>query len=75
MRMENTTPISPACPTCGKEMRFTGYSPMCDGVIYDFSCSTDGDRLTWRHGRAAANIPEIRSWPRGQRQPGNAERD
>ena len=48
MRMETVPPLLPACPTCGKVMRHTGYSPTCDSVIYDFLCSDDGDRLSWR---------------------------
>jgi hypothetical protein len=45
---EAMPPISPTCPTCGKEMRLTGFSPFCDGTIYDYKCSNDGDRLSWR---------------------------
>jgi hypothetical protein len=54
MRVENVTPISPPCPTCGKEMRLTGHAPTCESVIYDFLCSDDGDRLSWHHRRDAA---------------------
>ena len=61
MRIENATPISPACPTCGKEMKLTSYSPTCEGMIYDFSCSTDGDRLTWRHATATISRSNPRS--------------
>lgn len=49
MRMQTVTPISPPCPTCGKEMKLTGHAPTCESVIYDFLCSEDGDRLSWRH--------------------------
>jgi len=59
MRMENVTPNSPLCPTCGKEMRPTGHAPTCEGVIYDFLCSDDGDRLSWRPRRDAAIAAEI----------------
>lgn len=41
-------PILPICPTCGKEMRLTGVDPTCDGAIYEYECSNDGDRLSWR---------------------------
>ena len=41
-------PIPPTCPTCGKEMRLTGVVPTCEGTIYDYMCSNDGDRLSWR---------------------------
>jgi hypothetical protein len=40
-------PISPTCPTCGKEMRLIGVVPTCDGAIYEYLCS-NGDRLSWR---------------------------
>jgi hypothetical protein len=40
--------ISPICPTCGKEMRLTGINPACDGTSYDYECSNDGDRISWR---------------------------
>jgi len=55
MGMEIVTPISPACPTCGKEMRLTGHAPTCESVIYDFLCSEDGDRLSWRHRHVLPN--------------------
>ena len=55
MLMENIAPLSPPCPTCGKEMRLMGHSPTCEGVIYEFWCSDDGDRLSWRTRCAAAN--------------------
>jgi len=29
-------------------MRLTGVNPFCDGTIYDYKCSNDGDRLSWR---------------------------
>ena len=45
---EAMPPISPTCPTCGKEMRLTGVNPSCDGTTYDYRCSNDGDRLSWR---------------------------
>ena len=41
-------PIPPTCPTCGKEMRQTGVDPTCEGAIYEYECSNDGDRLSWR---------------------------
>ncbi len=56
MRSENVTPIS--CPTCGKEMRLTGHAPTCESVIYDFLCTDDGDRLSWRP-RVAPNNNRI----------------
>ena len=57
MRIENVTPIFPHCPTCGKEMRLTGHAPTCESVIYDFLCTDDGDRLSWRPRRVAALPP------------------
>ena len=54
MRMENVTPTSPPCPTCGKEMRLTGHTPTCESMIYDFLCSDDGDRLSWQPRPVAA---------------------
>ena len=42
--------ICPSCPTCGKKMGQISASPNSKGVIYDFLCSTDGDRLTWQPG-------------------------
>ena len=56
MRMETVPPLLPSCPTCGKVMRHTGYSPTCDSVIFDFLCSDDGDRLSWRR-RASPSGP------------------
>ena len=41
-------PISPICPTCGQEMTLTGVVPTCGDTIYDYVCSNDGDRLSWR---------------------------
>ena len=55
MRMENVPPIFLPCPTCGKEMKLTGHAPTCESVIYDFLCSEDGDRLSWRSRRIAAS--------------------
>jgi hypothetical protein len=57
MRTEKFTPICPTCPTCGKEMRLIGHSPACESVTYDFLCSTDGDRLSWRRPRLMAAMP------------------
>jgi hypothetical protein len=48
---ETRTFISPSCPTCGKEMKLTGLTPTCDGVIYDFVCTKDKDSLSWRPRR------------------------
>ena len=48
-------PVFPSCPTCGKEMRFTGHAPACESVIYDFLCSDDGDRLSWQRAFARPN--------------------
>jgi hypothetical protein len=48
MHMENVIPISPACPTCGKKMMLIGYNPTCKGVVYEYLCSNDGDRLSWQ---------------------------
>jgi hypothetical protein len=50
---KNVAPLSPPCPTCGKKMRLTGHAPTCEGVIYDFRCSDDGDFLSWRPGHLA----------------------
>lgn len=41
-------PISPTCPRCGKEMRLTGVVPTCEDTTYEYVCSNDGDRLSWR---------------------------
>jgi hypothetical protein len=41
-------PISPACPTCGKEMMLTAVVPTCEDTIYEYECSNDGGRLSWR---------------------------
>ena len=59
MRIENVTPIFPPCPTCGKEMKLTGHAPTCESVIYDFLCTDDGDRLSWRPRRVAANSHQL----------------
>jgi hypothetical protein len=55
---KNVPPISPPCPTCGKEMMLTSVTPTCESVIYGYLCSDDGDRLSWqpRHCRAEAAI-------------------
>ena len=41
-------PIPPTCPTCGKEMSLTGVVPSCGDTTYEYVCSNDGDRLSWR---------------------------
>ena len=41
-------PIPPTCPTCGKEMTLSGVVPTCEGAVYEYLCSNDGDRLSWR---------------------------
>jgi len=41
-------PIPPTCPTCGREMRLTGVVPTCEDAIYEYLCSKDGGRLSWR---------------------------
>ena len=67
MRTENVTPISPPCPTCGKKMRLTGVAPTCESVNYDYLCSNDGDRLSWRPslaGRLTCSPLETRRFPR-----------
>ena len=46
--MENIAPLSSPCPTCGKEMTLTGITPTSESVIYEYLCSNDGDRLSWR---------------------------
>jgi predicted RNA-binding Zn-ribbon protein involved in translation (DUF1610 family) len=48
---QTVPPISPICPTCGKEVRLTGVVPTCEGAIYEYLCSNDGDRLSWRPNR------------------------
>ena len=48
---EKQFPFFLPCPTCGKDMKQTGYSPMCETVIYEFLCSDDGDRLSWQARR------------------------
>ena len=60
MSMENVTPASPPCPTCGKKMKLTGHSPACESMIYDFLCSDDGDRLIWRRCHTASNKKQFR---------------
>jgi hypothetical protein len=42
------SPPCPICPTCGKEMRLTGATPTSGSTIYEYLCSNDGDRLSWR---------------------------
>ena len=41
-------PISYICPTFGKELRLTGVVPTCEGTMYEYQFSDDGDRLSWR---------------------------
>lgn len=53
MRMEKITLTFLPCPTCGKDMKPIGHTPTCESVIYDFLCSDDGDRLSWRPRRVA----------------------
>jgi hypothetical protein len=61
MSMENVTPTPPppppcpTCPTCGNKMTLTGLSPTCETVIYDYVCGNDGDCISWRPRRVAAN--------------------
>jgi hypothetical protein len=62
MSMENVPIISLNCPTCGEIMSLTGYSPTCQSVIYDYLCRGDGDRLSWRPRRTAANSRHNRPW-------------
>jgi hypothetical protein len=50
---KNVPSISIHCPTCGKEMTPAGVTPTCDGTIYEYLCSNDGDRLTWQPQRKA----------------------
>jgi len=45
---KNIPPTCPVCPTCGKEMTLTGVAPTSEGVIYEYVCSKDGDRLSWQ---------------------------
>jgi hypothetical protein len=40
--------IPPICPTCGKELTLVGVVPTCESTIYEYQCSNDGDRLSWR---------------------------
>ena len=51
--------VSPLCPTCGKKMEQTSATPTSHGVIYDFLCSSDGDRLSWQRGHPN-NSPIVR---------------
>ena len=51
--------ICPPCPTCGKKMGQISASPNSEGVIYDFLCSTDGDRLSWQPGHP--DKPSVKS--------------
>ena len=37
-----------ACPTCASTMSVTSITPTCNGVIYGFLCSNDGDHISWR---------------------------
>jgi hypothetical protein len=57
MRVEKATSFFLPCPSCGKGMRQTGYSPLCEIVIYDFLCSDDGDRLSWQARRGSRPVP------------------
>jgi hypothetical protein len=59
MLSENFLPTPPSCPTCGKQMRLTGHAPTCQSIIYDFSCSEDGDRLSWHRRDDARQKPLI----------------
>ena len=45
---KNVPPISPACPTCNKEMTLTAVIPNSESVVYEYRCSNDGDRLSWQ---------------------------
>ena len=47
MRIEKADLVGPSCPSCGKEMRQTGYTPTSQSVSYDFICSEDGDCVSW----------------------------
>ena len=49
---KNAPPISPACPTCGKQMTLIGVNPYSECVVYEFLCSNDGGRLSWQPSRA-----------------------
>jgi predicted RNA-binding Zn-ribbon protein involved in translation (DUF1610 family) len=40
--------IAPSCPTCGKKMGLIAICPTCQGTIYEYVCSNDGDRLSWQ---------------------------
>jgi hypothetical protein len=35
-------------PISDLSSRLTGVNPYCDGTVYDYKCSNDGDRLSWR---------------------------
>ena len=52
MSIESVALSSPNCPTCGKIMSLTGYSPTCESIIYDYQCKNDGDRISWRPRRS-----------------------
>ena len=56
LRSSEAPPIPPSCPTCGKKMRQTGVTPTCQGTVYDYLCSEDGDCLSWRphHSKMSA---------------------
>ena len=56
LRSSEAPPIPPSCPTCGKKMRLTGVTPTCQGTVYDYLCSEDGDCLSWRphHSKMSA---------------------
>ena len=51
--------ICPPCPTCGKKMGQISATPNSEGVMYDFLCSTDGDRLSWQPGHP--DKPSVKS--------------
>jgi tRNA(Ile2) C34 agmatinyltransferase TiaS len=66
-----TPPTPPSCPTCGKAMTLTGIAPNCESTVYDYLCSKDGDRLSWRpHHQVKRRLAHGRSdADQGQRQP------
>jgi hypothetical protein len=62
MRIETVPPLLPSRPTCGRVMRHTGHSPTCDGAIYDFLCSNDGDPLSGGGPLYAARFFWSKTW-------------
>jgi len=60
MRAEHASkmapPLSPFCPSCGKEMSLIGVVPTCGNTIYEYLCSNDRGRLSWQPQSGGTDI-------------------